>query len=214
MATLFSSPMSRRLTRWTGAALVAAAMTLAPTVARAQLFSTGVGNGDTFRTAVEGPSQRVRAQQTTQVTSFGFWLGVEGTVDLKFMIWDATGSNLLYQQVKTVSSVSTGTLVLSNPLSFTMNAGQTYDFAILGNGNYYVSFFFPTIEKTQNGLTLVNSNRNYGTYASPSLVGEASATMALQINGAQTTVPEPTSIALFSIGLTGVGLAARRKRRR
>ncbi len=213
MPTRFSLPISRRLSRWTSAAVIAAAMTMAPAMAQAQLFSTGLGTGESFRDAALGPGQRVTAAQTTQVTSFGFWMGVEGTVDLKFMIWDAAGANILFQQVKTVSSVAPGSLVMSNPMSFTMNAGQTYEFAVLGNGNYSVSFFFNPPAVTQNGLSLAGANRNYGPYGAPVLKEQANATMAIRIDGTQTTVPEPTSVALFSVGLTALGIAARRKRR-
>lgn len=207
------SRLLRKATLLAAATAVASVVAFVP-VAKAQIFSTGIGNSTTERTAASGPSQRVSVQQTTQVTAFGFWIGVSGAVDLKFMIWDAAGANILYQQVKSVSGLGTGTLVMSNPMAFTLNAGQTYDFAILGNGDYNVSYFFTPTTFSQNGLSLVNNNRNYGSYDTPALQGEASASVALRINGTQTTVPEPTSVALFSVGLTALGIASRRKRRR
>lgn len=219
-----ASQSLRRAIRTAGLAITAFAVLSAPAVAQAQLFSTGLGNGTSFRQSDSGPSQRVLATKTTQITSFGFWIGTFSLpVDFKFMIWDDAGANLLFQQVRNVASVPTGTLVLTNPMSFTMVAGQTYDFAILGDGNYDVSYFFPTINLTQNGLTLVNNNRNYGPYASPVYQGEAGATIALQINGTQpapnvppptvpTTVPEPSSVVLLAAGIAGLGLMVRRRR--
>lgn len=189
---------------------------IASRVADAQIFDTGIGDFTTFRTATLGPGQGVNASLTQSISSFGFYAGVtNAATNLKFQIWNSANSSILFEQIKTYGPLASGTLVTTNAMSFTLNSGNTYYFALLGDNNYNVSAFFSPIAFSQNGISLVNPNTNYGPYASPAFMGSAAASIALRINGPGTTVPEPGSIALLGAGLVGLaGVAVRRNRAR
>ena len=190
---------------------IALSTVCAVSTAHAQLLNTGIGTSVTSRGASSGPAQRVSAASNTDIGTFGFWLSTVGAVNMKYMIWDEAGTTKLFEQTKSVNSASLQ-LVLADPFAFTMLAGQTYHFAIIGDGDYGVSYFSPTLSLTQNGLSIVNNNTNFGPYSAPVYQGEAAATIALAINGSSTTVPEPGTYLLMASGLAVLGLSVRHRR--
>ena len=134
---------------------------------------------------------------------------------MKFVIFDNAGTTQLFSQVKTYTNLSDNTLITTDAMSFNMLAGQTYMFGIIGNGFFDVSAFYAPTAFSQNGLTIVNPNSNLGPYDNPTSVGDAAATIALQINGGNggtTVTPEPNTYLLMSGGLIAVFAASRRKR--
>lgn len=193
--------------------LFAAAFVGLAQVSQAQLLNTGLGDFNTSRESSDGPGQRVSVASNTTIGSFGFWIGTTGTVDMKFMIWDNSGANLLFSQVKTFTDVVNNSLRMTDAISFNLLAGQTYIFAIIGNGENRVSAFLNPTPFSQNGLTIVNPNSNFGPYNSPTYLGDAGATIALRINGVNTNVvPEPSTYAMMTAGLLAVFAVSRRKR--
>jgi hypothetical protein len=133
--------------------------------------------------------------------------------DIKYMIWDDTDTNLLFSDIVAVGASGTTSYVLSNPFSFTLNAGSTYFFGVIGDNNLNIDFIFPPTTVTQNGLTTLDTgNTNYLTFASPTPTDGGGVTFTLQLFGDQgSAVPEPSTWMLVS---GGVGLIAffRRKR--
>ncbi len=184
------------------------ALALSATAYGGVLLDTGPGNGTTSRGSSNGPGQGVAVGADTTLTQFGFYMDTPGGGNLNFMIWDGTNSNLLFSQTVAASTTNTIGLVLSDPFSFNLTAGNTYYFGVVSDTAENVDYFFPTINSTQNSLSLVNPNTNYTGFANPTFQNSAGATIALQLVGDQ--VPEPSTVALMGAGLIGV-FAGRRK---
>jgi hypothetical protein len=127
--------------------------------APAQLLSTGIGNGISSFSPGFGIGQGVAVATETRLTQLGFWIGVSDPVigiasgaaasplradaRVKFMIWNADRSALLFSQTKLVGEVPTITLVESDPFSFTLHAGSTYHFGVIADNGLAFSYFAP-----------------------------------------------------------------------
>ncbi len=197
------------------AALLLASLVTAP-VAQSQLFSTGLGNTQSPRNQNEGPSQRISVLNTTAIGSFGFWISTRSVpVDLKFMIWNEAQTVKLFEQTRTVNNASL-LLTNTNAFDFTLQGGLTYNFAVVGLGTYDVSVFSGALPTTsQNGLTMVNPNRNFFGFANPTKGSDGNGAIALQIGPASvnTTVPEPSTYLLMATGLGAIAVCSRRRSR-
>lgn len=193
--------------------LVALPLLIAP-VAQAQLLDTGLGNSTTFRGPNSGPGQGVLVSTATTLTNIGFYLGSPNGGNVKFLIFDGTNTSLLFFTALTLRPQSDGILTVSNPFTFALNAGSTYNFGVISDQALDVSYFFPPSTSSANGLSVVGVNTNYANYSAPTPAGGGGASIALALYGTQgavTTTPEPASIALLATGLVGVFGAVRRK---
>jgi hypothetical protein len=113
---------------------------LAPSARAALIFDLSPNNGTTSRPANYGPGQGVVVSTTTTITQMAMDLDMPNGGDIKYMIWDGTNSTLLFNQTLPVSASSTLSFVLSDPFSFTLNAGSTYYFGVIGDDDLDVGY--------------------------------------------------------------------------
>ena len=196
--------------------LFAAAMTFfaATNLSASVLFDTGVGSSFTPRTS-DGPGQGVSVGVNTTLTQIGFYMDAPTADNVKFLIFDGTNSTLLFSETQPLAASNNISLVLSNPFSFDLLAGNTYYFGVISDNAENVSYIFPPTSSTQNNLSLVNPNSNYGNFASPTFDGLAGATIALELVGTQGTsaTPEPgTLVSISGAGLLALAAAYRKRR--
>jgi hypothetical protein len=177
-----------------------------------QLFDAGPGTSTSNRPADFGPGTGVSVTMTTDLTQMAISLGMPNGGDIKYMIWDSTNTNLLFSETQAVAASNIDTYVLSPVFSFTLIAGNTYYFAVIGDSGLNVDYIFPATSVTQNGLTtLASGNTNYDSFANPVFDTDPGATtITLQLFGTQdASTPEP---AAFLTVAAGLGLFLLRKR--
>ena len=188
--------------------------------ASAQLLNTGVGSYTSYNGAGEGLGEGVDVSTATTLTQFGFYLGTPNALtSVKYLIYDATANALVYSQTKSIASATAdNTLVLSDPLSYALQAGRTYYFGIVANDSLTVSYsLVPPTPLSANGLALDDPNILFSGFDAPTTdLSTAGASIAVQLYGTQGTTsvtPEPGSLLLVSLGLAGAGVVARWTRR-
>ena len=198
------------MTRLVCASAVAAALMAAPASATT-IFDLSPDNNVTNRASDSGPGQGVTVSTTTVIDGMAMDIAMPNGGDFKYMIWDDTNSTLLFSQTKSIGASATPSFVASDPFSFTLNAGHTYWFGVIGDNDLNVGFIFPTVPYSANGLTaLMSGNSNYSNFANPTFDGTAAAEIGLRLDGTQ--VPEPASLLLLGSGVAA--LARKRMIRR
>jgi hypothetical protein len=196
--------------------LVATLLLAASSTAQAQIiFDTGPGPNVASTGTNYGYGTRVAVASTTAIAQFGIYGSTEGGT-YKFLIADGAGSSVLFSQIVTRGASGPHSLLLSDPFSFLLSAGQSYVFALVSDPNsQYQLEFFNEVPFSQNGITAVEGTPNYRDFAAPTYAGQGCCTVALQLRGPEgvTTTPEPASMALLATGLLGIGGMVRRRRR-
>ena len=136
------------------------------------------------------------------------------TGQMKFVIFsdgpypgNNSGSLLFSDSVNVTASASLG-YVLSDALSFTLQAGQYYDIGAIFSGSS-ATYAYDLIGDTQGGLSSIPRNQNIGPFANPVPLGHGLGDADIRLYGASTTtVPEPATFSLLGIGCTLCLLAA------
>jgi hypothetical protein len=183
-----------------------------PAWASGLLFDLSPTNGTTFRGSDFGPGQGVQVSTTTTINQMAMYLNMPGGGDIKYMIWDGSNSTLLFSQTVAEGASGSEDWALSDPFSFTLNAGQTYYFGVISDNSVDVGYIFPGFAYSNNGLSaLTCCNTNYSNFNSPSLAGGGAAEIGLRLYGG-TSAPEPTSLMLLGCGLLSLYPRLRRRK--
>jgi hypothetical protein len=107
------------------------------------LFDAGAGNGATSRGADSGMGTGVSVSTTTTLSQMAMSIDMPNGGDIKYMIWDGTDSTLLFSETQAVAASGTTSYVLSTVFSFTLNAGNTYYFGVIGDNNLNIDYVSP-----------------------------------------------------------------------
>jgi hypothetical protein len=136
--------------------------------------------------------------------------GSFGSVD-----WTPIGNNVLFSQTKSFSAVAgpVDYYLVTDPFSFTFLPNHRYDIGIQGStgdltGSWDFKGGFFDINTIEGGFESINLNANI--FGGQSDVGYAGVDPHVRLS----TVPEPTSLAVFGIGACFAGVGATRRRRR
>jgi len=157
-----------------------------------------------------GLGEAVAVTTDTTLTNIGFYTATPTGGNLKYVIFNASGSTLLFSIVAPSTNLSsTVALAFSPTFSFNLTAGSTYRFGVLGDKTTQFGYIPITPDVAQNGLATVGFNVNFSSYAVPVGLNNGGAKGVLVLQGNQDTVPEPASWALMLAGFGMVGGAMR-----
>ncbi len=142
-----------------------------------------------------------------QITQIAINAAPTQSGQLKFVIFSdiaspgSTAGSLLLSDSVNVTANATLSYILSDPISFTLQAGHYYDIGAIFSGDS-ITYSFDVIPNTQNGISSLLGNANVQSFTSPTLINHNTADINIQLFGpAATTVPEPGSLTLFGIAL-------------
>ena len=130
---------------------------------------------------------------------------------LKFVIFSDVappGSNsgtLLLSDTIAVNAATSLSYIESDPLSFTLMAGQYYDIGAIFSGTD-IDYTYDLIPDTENGITSIVSNQNVENFADPALAGHGAADINIQLLSGVSSVPEPGTFLLGAFGLLCAGV--------
>src|SRR5437868_11362825 len=116
------------------AAGTVAALLLVPARAKADLIlDTGSStNGESDRgPGGNGFGQGVSVCTATNLTQLAMFLRAPNGGNFRYMIWDSSNASLLLSDIVSVPPSTASDWVLSDPLSFALNSGDTYYFGAI-----------------------------------------------------------------------------------
>ncbi len=126
---------------------------------------------------------------------------------LKFAVFSdsappgGTSGALLFSDTVNVTKSNSLSYILSDPLSFTLLAGQYYDIGAVFSGSA-IDYTYDFTSDTQSGITSIASSQNLTNFASPVQAGHGGVSdIDIQLYGPTVVTPDPATAALGLIGL-------------
>lgn len=165
---------------------------------------SGGGSGSS-RDGGSSPGSTITVSSSTTINTIAVLSNMNGTCNIKFVIFDhATHNLLMITNSKSFGDDGlTSTWKESDPFSFTLQAGFTYDIGAISDtaGNWN----FDQTSETMNGMTSIVGNPNFSNFSAPAAGNHAGADAAVRLYA----IPEPSSAMLL---LVAGGLCFRRRR--
>ena len=125
---------------------------------------------------------------------------------LKFVIFSdvappgSDSGTLLLSDTVAVNAATSLSYIESDPISFTLLAGQYYDIGAIFSGTS-IDYTYDLIPDNENGISSMVSNENIENFADPALAGHGAADINIQLLSTASSVPEPATFLLGGLGL-------------
>jgi hypothetical protein len=168
-------------------------------------FTTVRGAGDSPGTLITVGASNVTIGQ------IGVRNDLNANGNLEFLIFDHPSHTLLFASAAKAFVDDGMSWKLSDALSFTLLAGQSYDIGAIADIGGLWSF--DITPESMGGITSLSQNSNFANFAAPFVTGHAGADVHLQLFAADAAVPEPGALPLLGLGVLGLALARRRRAR-
>jgi hypothetical protein len=122
----------------------------------------------------------------------------------------SSAGSLLFSDTVNVSASVSLNYILSDPLSFTLQAGHYYDIGAIFNGTS-ITYSYDLVPDTQNGITSIAANQNINNFGTPTLTGHAGADVNIQLYMSSAKVPDGgATVMLLGMALSGLGFLRRK----
>ena len=172
-------------------------------------------NTDETRNAESGIlSQIIVGGSNVDITGFGVWGDQMTDGNVSFSVFEEVGFNRIYTSGSIAQTAATDQWYDSGDFALTLLANTTYYFGLLSDHEFTYHYSHDAPALTQNGLTsgmagVDGANGNFSNFANPTMSDNCCIVQnAIRIR----QVPAPATLALFGIGLAGMGLSRRRKK--
>ncbi|WP_150913190.1 PEP-CTERM sorting domain-containing protein [Marinobacter halotolerans] len=206
--------------------LLTAVLAASPSIAMSTLLFESNNLDRTFNVGGnQGIISFFEVDQRTNLTSFSIEFDLSENADVNFVIYDvdqgpnSNSGTLLYQGEKSFADDGL-TFKQSDALSLFLETGKTYGLGLTTNISTRVSYYFSQGGKEENGIRSLEENQNLTGFSFPEFNSSGSIEIRTQIFGNQdaqeetpptVSVPEPGTLAMFSLGLIGLGVLRRKK---
>jgi len=214
---------------------LAAALTISTAPAQAAIiFDNFSGTGapdyvEETRNATFTFGTVINVLNTTLVNDIALRYRINNDMDLTLGIWDSdlagtfgslnwtpVGNNLLYSQTMAVTTTALLDYVTFANVDFTFQANTRYDIGVWGStgsllGSWDIDNGSGNINTVQGPFESINHNANIAPGSSNQGYAGVDPHIRLITDDVR-AVPEPMTLALFGIGLVGVGLSSKRRK--
>ena len=161
----------------------------------------------------DAPAEILSVTSAQSITSFGVYMTLAATENVKFQIWNHDTGVLLFESApQTFSDGTTANYKMSAEFSpFTFVTGTNYALDAIADGP--VSTKFDYTANTVAGFNFQTGNDYVANYANTHLLGQKNCCDLWTKLETATAVPEPASLAIVGIGLTALVPIVRSRRR-